>query len=369
MSILLRILRYSGPTGGACADVSCHDPGDAAVADQPWADRQRSGCRAGAENTSPLSRRRGITSRFWSPPPSDRRAGGSAYFGSFCGAMGCSGLAAGSPMISAWTCSRTCGGCRSRSTTTRVGQLMSRGIGDIDEIRFFAGVVIGDIINLVVLLTGVYGIMFSISTRLTLLFLIPLPLLFVIAYLFGVRLEPYFGKIRSARAEMYARIQENLSQMMVVKAFTREPFARQQFQEDNTKVLTAWMRVARLYSLSLPTIWFVVSFLTFLMLFFGGRWVIDDRITLGTLVAFNLVCRAAQPADAPPCLHDRRDGARAGERTPGLRDHRHAARSQDPRRRGASRRDQGAHSLRQRVVRPTARARTSGSRSAARRQL
>jgi ABC-type multidrug transport system fused ATPase/permease subunit len=170
---------------------------------------------------------------------------------------------------------------------TRVGQLMSRGIGDIDEIRFFAGVVIGDIINLVVLLTGVYGIMFSISTRLTLLFLIPLPLLFVIAYLFGVRLEPYFGKIRSARAEMYARIQENLSQMMVVKAFTREPFARQQFQEDNTKVLTAWMRVARLYSLSLPTIWFVVSFLTFLMLFFGGRWVIDDRITLGTLVAFN----------------------------------------------------------------------------------
>ena len=163
---------------------------------------------------------------------------------------------------------------------TRVGQLMSRGIGDIDEIRFFAGVVIGDIINLVVLLTGVYGIMFSISTRLTLLFLIPLPLLFVIAYLFGVRLEPYFGKIRSARAEMYARIQENLSQMMVVKAFTREPFARQQFQEDNTKVLTAWMRVARLYSLSLPTIWFVVSFLTFLMLFFGGRWVIDDRSRL-----------------------------------------------------------------------------------------
>ena len=170
---------------------------------------------------------------------------------------------------------------------TRVGQLMSRGIGDIDEIRFFAGVVIGDLINLVVLLTGVYGIMFTISARLTLLFLIPMPVLFVIAYLFGVRLEPYFGKIRVARAEMYARIQENLSQVMVVKAFTREPFARQQFQDDNTKVLTAWIRVARLYSSALPVIWFVVAFLTFLMLYFGGRWVIDDRITLGTLVAFN----------------------------------------------------------------------------------
>lgn len=169
----------------------------------------------------------------------------------------------------------------------RVGQLMSRGIGDIDEIRFFAGIVIGDMINLVVLLTGIYAIMFSISARLTLIFLIPMPLLFVVAYMFGIRLEPYFGRIRAARAEMYARIQENLSQVVVVKAFSREPFAREQFQEDNTKVLSGWIRVARLYSLSLPTIWFIVSFLTFLLLYFGGGWVIDDRITLGTLVSFN----------------------------------------------------------------------------------
>ena len=169
----------------------------------------------------------------------------------------------------------------------RVGQLMSRGIGDIDEIRFFAGIVIGDMINLVVLLTGIYAIMFSISARLTLIFLIPMPLLFVVAYMFGIRLEPYFGRIRAARAEMYARIQENLSQIVVVKAFSREPFAREQFQEDNTKVLSGWIRVARLYSLSLPTIWFIVSFLTFLLLYFGGGWVIDGRITLGTLVSFN----------------------------------------------------------------------------------
>jgi len=169
----------------------------------------------------------------------------------------------------------------------RVGQLMSRGIGDIDEIRFFAGIVIGDVINLILLLAGIYTIMFTISVRLTLIFLIPLPLLFIVAYMFGIRLEPFFGKIRAERAEMYARIQENLSQVVVVKAFTREPFAREQFQDDNTKVLNAWIRVARLYSASLPTIWFIVSFLTFLLLYFGGGWVIDDRITLGTLVAFN----------------------------------------------------------------------------------
>ena len=40
---------------------------------------------------------------------------------------------------------------------TRIGQLMSRAIGDVDEIRFFAGIVIGDIINLIVLLTGIYA--------------------------------------------------------------------------------------------------------------------------------------------------------------------------------------------------------------------
>jgi len=170
---------------------------------------------------------------------------------------------------------------------TRVGQLMSRVTGDIDEIRFFAGVVIGDVLNLVLLLTGIYGIMFSISARLTLIFLIPLPVLFVVAYLFGMRLEPYFGAIRTARGEMYARIQENLTQIVVVKAFSREKHARQQFQDDNTRVLNAWIRVAKLYSSSLPAIWFIVSLLTFLLLYFGGGWVIDDKITLGTLVSFN----------------------------------------------------------------------------------
>ncbi len=169
----------------------------------------------------------------------------------------------------------------------RVGQLMSRVIGDIDEIRFFAGIVLADALNLVVLLVGIYSIMLSISVRLTLIFLIPLPILFVVAYLFGVRLEPYFGTIRSARGEMYARIQENLSQIVVVKAFTREPFARQKFQEDNARVLNAWIRLANLFTAALPTVWFIVGFLTFLLLFFGGRWVIDGRITLGTLVAFN----------------------------------------------------------------------------------
>jgi len=169
----------------------------------------------------------------------------------------------------------------------RVGQLMSRVIGDIDEIRFFAGIVLADALNLVVLLVGIYSIMLSISVRLTLIFLIPLPILFVVAYLFGVRLEPYFGTIRSARGEMYARIQENLSQIVVVKAFTREPFARQKFQEDNSRVLNAWIRLANLFTAALPTVWFIVGFLTFLLLFFGGRWVIDGRITLGTLVAFN----------------------------------------------------------------------------------
>jgi len=86
---------------------------------------------------------------------------------------------------------------------------------------------------------------------------------------------------------MYARIQENLSQIVVVKTFSREAYARQQFQDDNTRVLDAWMRVAKLYSSSLPTIWFIVSFLTLLMVYFGGTWVIDEKITLGTLVAFN----------------------------------------------------------------------------------
>lgn len=169
----------------------------------------------------------------------------------------------------------------------RIGQLMSRTIGDVDEIRFFAGIVIGDAINLVALLISIYAIMFSISPPLALIFLLPMPVLFTVAYLFGVRIEPHFGEIRAARADMYARIQENLSQIVVVKSFSREPFARERFNEDNDKVLQAWIKLANLFTLAMPTIWFVVGFLTFVLLMFGGMRVIDGDITLGTLVTFN----------------------------------------------------------------------------------
>ncbi len=170
---------------------------------------------------------------------------------------------------------------------TRIGQLMSRAIGDVDEIRFFAGIVIGDVINLIVLLVGIYTIMFSINTELALIALIPLPVLFIVAYAFGTHIEPLFGKIRSARGEMYARIQENLSQIVVVKAFAREHYAHDRFEEDNTKVLNAWIRLANLFTGALPTVWFIVGFLSFLLLYYGGSRVLNGDISIGMLVAFN----------------------------------------------------------------------------------
>ncbi len=169
----------------------------------------------------------------------------------------------------------------------RIGQLMSRTIGDVDEIRFFAGIVIGDVINLIVLLIGIYSIMFSRNAHLAAIFLPPLPVLFIIAYLFGIRIEPMFGKIRSARGAMYARVQENLSQIVVVKAFARERYARDKFEEDNTLVLDAWIRLANLFTMALPTIWFIVGFLTFLLLVFGGAQVLNGELTIGMLVEFN----------------------------------------------------------------------------------
>lgn len=169
----------------------------------------------------------------------------------------------------------------------RIGQLMSRAIGDVEEIRFFAGIVIGDIINLAVLLVSIYGIMFTINAGLAIIFLLPMPVLFLIAFGFGTRIEPLFSKIREARGGMYARIQENLSQIMVVKAFANEDHAQNKFNEDNSEVLQRWIVLARLFTLAMPAVWFFVGLLTFLLLFFGGNRVLNGDITLGTLVEFN----------------------------------------------------------------------------------
>jgi ATP-binding cassette subfamily B protein len=169
----------------------------------------------------------------------------------------------------------------------RIGQLMSRAVGDVDEIRFFAGIVIGDAINLLVLLIGIYAVMFARDASLAVIFLIPIPVLFIVAYLFGSHIEPLFGKIRAARGEMYARIQENLSQIVVVKAFAREPYARQKFEEDNTKVLDTWLKLANLFTGAMPAVWLIVGTLSFVLLYFGGHRVLDGKMTIGTLIEFS----------------------------------------------------------------------------------
>lgn len=102
----------------------------------------------------------------------------------------------------------------------QTGQLISRVSSDVESIQVFAGFGLADVINTGLLLIGILVILLSSSVRLTIIALMPLPVLVVITVRFAHIIRPRFIGIQAQVARLSEILQENLVGIQVVKAFT-----------------------------------------------------------------------------------------------------------------------------------------------------
>lgn len=166
------------------------------------------------------------------------------------------------------------------------GDIMSRLTNDILRVRMVLGPAIMQIGNTLISLVFALSVMLAIDVRLTLLALIPLPLMPVMFYLMGRKIRFHSERVQEQMATITSCAQENLTGIRVVKAYNLEPIESAKFQKLSTEYVHRNLDLIRYQGLFMPLVVLLSGISTTFILFFCGWWVIQDRITLGSMVAF-----------------------------------------------------------------------------------
>ena len=172
--------------------------------------------------------------------------------------------------------------------TNRTGDLMSRATNDLNAVRMVLGPGIMYSFNTVILFGAALYYMIGINPILTALAMAPFPILAFMINRFGAKVHYWFEKIQAQFSTMSARAQENLSGMRIIKSYVREKSEVKQFRKLNDEYLRLNQNLIKVWSFFYPTIQFLSSLGFAFVLWYGGRSVINQTITLGDFLAFNM---------------------------------------------------------------------------------
>ena len=169
----------------------------------------------------------------------------------------------------------------------RTGDLMSRASNDISALRALAGFGSVMLIGTLFAFAGTLGAMWMIDPWLTLFAMAPFPGLVVIAKRFNHDVEVRSTAVQEQLGALSAKAQENLTGMAVVRAYTMEEREIAEFARLNAEYRTRNLALARVQSVSWPLTGLVSGVGALIVLWLGGKAVVDGRISLGSFVAFN----------------------------------------------------------------------------------
>jgi ATP-binding cassette, subfamily B, multidrug efflux pump len=170
---------------------------------------------------------------------------------------------------------------------TTTGQLINRCIEDVRAVQSFAGDSLVQIVQLGVLSVGVVTILILRNPWLALIALLPLVPMGLMTTDFGIRITRLFYNVDNTLGDLSAQLQENVSGAQVVRAFAREPHEISRFDQINRSYFKARLKVIGEMSKVMPTTSLLITIGTILILMVGGPLVLQGKMTVGELVAFN----------------------------------------------------------------------------------
>jgi ATP-binding cassette subfamily B multidrug efflux pump len=170
---------------------------------------------------------------------------------------------------------------------TRTGDIMARATNDLNAVRMLLGPGIMYTANTIVFTAGALGFMLWISPKLTLFAFAPLPVISIVVQYFGRRIHERFERIQAMFSDISARAQENLSGARLIRAYVQEEAEIELFERDNTEYIARSLKLVRLMGMLWPTLETLLGIAIVIVLFVGGREVLQHRIGLGGFVAFN----------------------------------------------------------------------------------
>jgi len=170
----------------------------------------------------------------------------------------------------------------------QTGQLMSRVINDSDKLETLIAHAVPDTLVNSLTFLGVGAVLFSMNWRLALLSMIPVPLVVLGMRGFAKYVRPAFRVRQKELGELNATLNDNLSGIREIKAFTREEIEAVRIGEHIVHYRDSLLRALRLMATFHPFVQFASSLGTIVLIYFGGQMAFQQTLPIEDLVAFFL---------------------------------------------------------------------------------
>jgi len=170
----------------------------------------------------------------------------------------------------------------------QTGDLMSRVVNDTRDFELLYAHMIPDMITNVVTFLGVLVILLTINWKLALITCAPIPLILCSGVIFAKIVRPYFKASQKSMGELNAQLQDSLSGLHEIQAFGQEKHESQRVREKNFDQVRAMLRALRASAIFHPSVEFLSSAGTVLVVFFGGMLAYREQLSVADIVAFVL---------------------------------------------------------------------------------
>ncbi len=168
-----------------------------------------------------------------------------------------------------------------------VGDLMSRLTNDLGAVRMLFGPGVLNLVNTAIVYVSGIWLLLDLSPRLTAVALLPFPLVFLFGRLSSRRLFQQSRALQEQLGTLSTSLQEDLTGIATVRAYTLESRRRAQFDRLNQGYFDRQLALVRARGALTPLFALIGGLGTWIVLWLGGHEVTSGRLTVGQLVAFN----------------------------------------------------------------------------------
>ena len=167
------------------------------------------------------------------------------------------------------------------------GKMMSKLSNDINRLQRFLSSTVREIIRNIAIGLLIGAVLFWMNWRLAFFTLVPIPIIGFMTYHFVGKIRPKWDAVRKSVGNVNSRLHNNISGIETIKSFVREDHELDRVEEVSNEYRQTNVESIKLWSKFFPAVGFAVSVGAIIVIGYGGYLVIQEALTIGTLIAFN----------------------------------------------------------------------------------
>ena len=169
----------------------------------------------------------------------------------------------------------------------KTGDLMAYATNDLTAVRSLFGMGFIAASDIILMTIASFAFMTSINLKLTLIAILPMPILTLSIIFFGKKMNRRFTQVQASFAAMSGMVQESFSGIRVVKAFNQEKSEIEKMDKFSLEYVKQNISMAKLSGFFQPLNGYIIGMSIILTLILGGRAAMNNEITVGGFIAFN----------------------------------------------------------------------------------